>query len=519
MAGRNPYVSQYLYEGNFIFLRETSILHLSHPLLILLSGLLSLTPWQYFVVDIIISGYFIAAACFTTLLYVRLREKYKIPISNELIIIISLSATFSVWSLILGSSAGMYIWNQATLALIFIGLIHSDWKYGIAWVGCAVANAFLASHGGELVFTLFFATLFVIAYSLVERSFRPIIIWVGGGILTGFLILPFLSPVLSGLLESRRAGALDIEQVVTLNFPFPSSLLSYFIGTFCAFLGQQYYQNCAVNPLQLLAFPSCFGAWLIFKCRMPWKNIQPVAWCFIGFAAFALLVVDRPIWLQEYFFQHIPLIRSLRWPYKEFMFFIFFMHLWMIMVPPRGTTSQIGLLLAVGLGFWLFPLIAGGAPSQSLRKEDRAAITSGASDRYWLELKKKLPEDVLIIPALGPNIGHGFWSLPQSALGTYLYGALFRVKTPFYYSPTRVMYVRVEGGTFNGFGLLLAPPFLPDDVKDFPDWMKRDKKIRVLRAVNAIPFRVELLNPSEGIAEDITPIWEKALRDSHAFAP
>src|ERR1043165_1634677 len=51
-AGKNPYTSQYLYEGKFYLLHEISILHYAHPLMILLAVCFVYTPLIFAVVDI-----------------------------------------------------------------------------------------------------------------------------------------------------------------------------------------------------------------------------------------------------------------------------------------------------------------------------------------------------------------------------------------------------------------------------------------------------------------------------------
>ncbi|PTX92189.1 hypothetical protein DB346_24935 [Verrucomicrobia bacterium LW23] len=507
-AGRNPFVSQYLYEGNFVVTKELPVLYQANPVALLVSVLLVHTPFLYAIMDVVTTIYFIIAAMCTALLYVRLKQKYNLAVTNGLIVYITLSANFSIYSLVIASSCSVYVNNQSGLALILIGVIHDNVRRGFLWTAAGFAWMFMAGYPGTLIFTLVLMPFFLIPYCYYERRFTPLLSFFAGGILSLLIVSPYMYWVGLGFAETKRVAALSTEEVIALSFPFPSSLVAFLIGLGDCLLFQLHYQWAGLAPEYSMALPSSFAGVLLFCCWRPVKQIPAAAWCCLPVLALTFLLTDRPLWFQENVIRYIPLLNAMRWPLKELIFLIVFGHLFIVLTLPVVAPKKLLTLIVIGVAFWCLPLVTSGPPSISFRENDLKALTTGQADRYWAELKKKLPKDVIVVPAC-MDIGNDFWSLPQSSIANYFFGAQFGVVTPYYYSPLRQTYQRPEGGTFSGFGHH-AP--LPPRVEDFPDWMKKDERIRVLRAISLKPFHVELLNPSQGTTEDVTPLWNEAAR-------
>ncbi len=83
-----------------------------------------------------------------------------------------------------------------------------------------------------------------------------------------------------------------------------------------------------------LALGSCAAAWCLLPAlasRARWRGTEVVA---LLMAIFGAVMVIRPMIITEIMAQ-LPLLRSLRWPFREFIQFQFFFHLFLLVRPPR----------------------------------------------------------------------------------------------------------------------------------------------------------------------------------------
>jgi hypothetical protein len=136
-------------------------------------------------------------------------------------------------------------------------------------------------------------------------------------------------------------------------------------------------------------------------------------------------LIARPDWLQQ-IMSHLPLVRSLRWPFREIADLLFFIHLLALLnlgsLRDRKTLSP----LIVGVALFAI-LFLGAPPTFNPMRIDRSLILSGRTAAYWNQMCKRLGEHPRIIVAAHPQLTFGpqMALAPFSLMGAYNYGAMF----------------------------------------------------------------------------------------------
>ncbi len=134
----------------------------------------------------------------------------------------------------------------------------------------------------------------------------------------------------------------------------------------------------------------------------------------------------------------LPLFKSMRWPFREFVQFQFFLHLFLVVRPP-GLNANARIASAVfGTFVYVVPLVTFPfAPTFNSMTWDRELLFSGGTERYWAQVRPMLkPTDrVAVLIPLDVYMQDRFEE-PYSLLGTYNYAALGGFVNAWGYSPT-----------------------------------------------------------------------------------
>ena len=161
-----------------------------------------------------------------------------------------------------------------------------------------------------------------------------------------------------------------------------------------------------------------------------WSTLEV---CLLGPLLVSVVCFVRPLWLANVF-AHLPLLHSLRWPFREIAVLNFFTHA-LFLLAFRLPTGNHARRLAFGAGaigatIYLLVFLCV-APTLWLFGPDRQLIMSGEADRYWNALKASGG------PGAGTSrfvIGASWQALlprrayvPFSLIGGFNYAALFRV--------------------------------------------------------------------------------------------
>ncbi len=150
--------------------------------------------------------------------------------------------------------------------------------------------------------------------------------------------------------------------------------------------------------------------------------------------AIVTLLVWRPLWLAE-ILSVLPVFRSTRWPFREIVVLLFFVHVLFIFnyrPLPRHWNWTVWFLA-------LIPLVAlglAGAPSMGPIELSRRLIISGAADAYWREMRPALDARATLVCADLPLVSSSPESMPFPLLPSHNFAALFGVVNVSGFSPS-----------------------------------------------------------------------------------
>jgi hypothetical protein len=211
---------------------------------------------------------------------------------------------------------------------------------------------------------------------------------------------------------------------------------------------------------------------------------------------FAALLVIRPAWLGE-IMAHVPVLRSMRWPFREILQLMFFLHLFLILRPLGGPPPFQRITIFLGIFLFVCPLFFLPAPSFNPMDADRQLLFSGASFRYWEKVKGLLKPGAVIVPVMNPSLGpEARYRTPYSLIGAYDYADLFKITVAAGYTltvPRDQLYLGIKSDLNNG---IYAPDQEAEIARERPN-------VRFVTLESVQPLRITLSSPDGPI--DLTP--------------
>jgi hypothetical protein len=428
--GRSPFYNPYLF-GGFNLLTDTGHFTLWSPLALPFS-FLARTPYYFWLPDIVgtLSLTVIAGAfCWSAL---QLRQTLALPISMPLIVGLSLSYAFTPYNFIVGASWIGFLNVQAAYPLVLAGAFERNGRRALAIQCAALLYAMFGGHMHLFTVLLIFGSLIVLLAAWVRRNGAPIFIWAGAGLLTLLFILPLLWPGIVCFNQTTRSAGFQVAEASRNNVPGGSLVASFLLGPMAQQLlvkgiridlSDRFY-NLAI-AFSLVNLP--LAGLLAWKRR--WTALET------GLLALGLVVavgVARPPWLAE-ITARLPVLRSLRWPFREIAVLQFFTHvLFLVSFGPLVARAPRLTALAGALGgAAIFALVfLSAAPTFALFEPDRRLITSGEADRYWDQLRARhggagFPR--FIVQAEPRLLWPARADVPFAVLGAFNYASLFRV--------------------------------------------------------------------------------------------
>jgi hypothetical protein len=196
---------------------------------------------------------------------------------------------------------------------------------------------------------------------------------------------------------------------------------------------------------------------------------------------------------------HLPLLKSMRWPFREILQLQFFLHLFLVLRPPGGSPVFRRVFTLAGIFVFLFPLPFLPAPTFHPMSLDRELLFSGRSDRYWAAVKSQLGPDDVIVPVADPEmIRRNPFDVPFSLLGAYNFPILFKVGSATGYSvtaPRDQLYVSVVPAV--NIGLFSAGQ---------EEAISRERpNVKFITLESVHPLRITL-SSRDGPTVDLTPL-------------
>jgi hypothetical protein len=186
-----------------------------------------------------------------------------------------------------------------------------------------------------------------------------------------------------------------------------------------------------------LAFGASAAAWCILPAlvsRAKWRGLEIVT---MSMMIFGMLLIIRPVFVSEIML-HLPLFRSMRWPFREFVQFEFFLHLFLLIRPPGLTLGGRRLFAVWSVAMLLVPMaLFRLPPTLNAMTWDRELILTGGYASYWDKVRPLLkPTDRIAVLIPLDLYEDDRFEEPYSLLGTFDYAVLDGVVNAWGYSPT-----------------------------------------------------------------------------------
>jgi hypothetical protein len=435
----------------------------------------------------------LATAGFTALAD-HLRRELALKVGDGWLMFYTLSFTYSVYALTTGASWLNFAVNQSALPWLALGILQKTWRHALGLIVLFSVHEILGGHLEPTVSNSIFLTVFAGAVSLYRRSPLPLTAWTIGTAIAGIVLLPVEWPMLTGFFASARAGGVSVADMQSNYIPiglFPTSL---FVGMALWIVHPPMNHHTTYT----LALTSCAAAWCVIPAlagRARWRSFDLVAAFMV---LFALLMVCRPVWIAE-MMSHLPVLKSMRWPFRELMQFLFFFHIFLLVRPPGYSASVRRIIAILSTCVLVIPLYCYFIPpSFNAMTNNRQVVLSGEFDRYWDKVRSLLkPGDRIAV-----LIPYRFYvdqseEKPFELLGTYNYAILDRVINVSGYSltvPQDQLYLR----TLPDF-----PSGAFDDTQK-PDLLREKPDLKFITLVSLHPLKITL--SSRDVPDiDLTP--------------
>ena len=429
--GRSPFYDPYLF-GGFDLRDDLGIFSLLSPWALLFS-FLAKTPYYFLLPDVVGTGSLVTAAAAFCWSALRLRRQFALPIRPAMIVALSLSYAFTPFNFLVGASWIGFLSAPAAFPLILAGACEPDWRKAVAIQATGVAYALCGGHMHPFMMMGLFSTGFVVLLCAAQRRWQPLAVWAAAGALPLLLSLPLLWPAMTSFQHTDRASVgVNIHAATMFNVPAAQLAASFCLGPA---------SNVFLSGITIDAADPVYGLAIAFTLvnvpllallcvKRRWNALEA---CLLVPILVSAVCIVRPVWLANVF-AHLPLLHSLRWPFREIAVLNFFTHALFLLAfrPPAGNLARRLAFGAGAMGMTIYPLMfLCDAPTLWLFGPDRQLIMSGEADRYWNALKA----------SGGPGVGNtrfvvgAPWQallprrryVPFSVIGGFNYAALFRV--------------------------------------------------------------------------------------------
>lgn len=428
--GESIFRHHHIFGGDFDMRDDPAFLSLWNPLTLLCS-LLTLTRWKFWAVDVVVSVCLLAGGGAMARLLMQLRSLKYLRLSNILVAFLSTSYACSGYSLVVCASWGNFAANLSALPMFLIGVLHPRVVAGTTWVIFATLLGLLAGHVDPLCYSILFVSLFVAVVAWKQRSFKPLAILTAGIVIAILIASPLLWRAWCGFQTNPRADGLKGDLGVSI--PIQTLLAGYFMGWGAHWVASSVRVTFFQHPWATFLFSFSFSGSLVLVAFRNRKTQSLFSHLPLVLALFAVLLVARPLFLSH-LIAHVPVFKSLSTPFRQLMFFHFYMVLWLAFNIGRVPMRDGAKLMSCGLFLFFFSLFRVGHPALS-DYGDRTFILTGQAGRFYEELRRDMPKDSVLATVGEPS--SWFFKYPVCLAGGNDFPALYGVTMAGGYSPTK----------------------------------------------------------------------------------
>ncbi len=497
LHGQSPFYSEHLFGGHYDLLRDAGFFNW-HPLY-LLTSLLAGTPLHVLIIDVDAFALFMLATAGFVCLADHLRREEGVRLSDGWLTFFTLSFVYSLIALATSASWLTFACNQSALPWLALGILQRTWWRGLGLITLFSVHQLLGGHFEPTISTSLVFSLLALGVSVVRGSTRPLLCWLGGNFFAGLLVLPLLLPALQGFAASQRAGGLPLDDMQAYNIAaadFPTSL---FAGMALWLL------HPGLPPAHgtyILALGSSAAIWCLVPA-LAGRNWRRLDLLVLGLIVTVAFLVCRPTWVTRVM-SHLPLLRSMRWPFRELLQLQFFVHLFLLLRPP-GYSPLTRWRIALGsTALYVVPLFLYQLPPTfNSMNWDRRLILSGKAEVYWDRVRPLLqPGDRVAVLISRKLYDHERFEVPYSLLGTYSYACIDGIIGTSGYSstpPRDQLYTKIAYYPFGAY----IPEQRAALLKEHPD-------LKFITLESLQPLKITL-SSGTGTSVDLTPFVPREL--------
>jgi len=501
-AGHTPFVSEFLFGGGYNYLRDFSATQW-HPFF-LVSTLLADTPARFWMIDVMALLFLLVAAAGIAVLAHSLREELSLKIPDGYLVFYCLSYVFSAYVLTVGPSWVNFLANLGALPWLTLGILDRKTLRGTLLVLLFTVHEILAGYAPLTLSGGLCLTLFALGVARWRRSIQPLFCWGAGNLIALLLLSPLLLSILDGFAHTVRMLGYSLADSTLYSIPAPTFFFSFFIGNWTEPV--TIWQGD--RALQTLEFPclssilACAAAWCLIPALFVPGRWRPLDKICAVLAGVLVVTIIRPEWLATAIY-HLPFFRSMRWPFREGVIFLFFVHLFLILRFPERMPRWQPAITLFSLAIFLLPLPFIRVPTFNPLFLDRQLLFSGQAERFWAAVKPQLgaTDDVATV------IDWPYWQahakdIPYTLLDTANYPAFFQVRCISAYDPTAPtdqLPLKTSPGYWFG-------AFRPDQVNQI---LAERPDLRLLRIENVAPLKITM-STGAGPEIDLTPYLQAA---------
>ncbi len=501
LNGQSPFQSAYLFGGNYDLQRDSTFFAW-HPIY-LTASLLAGTPFYYTIIDVCAFVLLMLnVAGFVSLAW-YLRKLSETSWSDGWLMFFTLSFNFSVMALATGASWLYYMANNGALPWLALGLLQKDRRLGFGLIALFSVHQILGGHPLASISNGLFLSLFAVGMSVLRKSWSPLLVWAAGNLVALLITLPLLLPMFHGFAETQRSmgvTAVEMEdgriETGLLGVSVMAGMAMWML--FPGFHPTEWtYRN---------ALCSCAAAWLIFPAllsRAKWSGLQKVIF---GLLILSAVMIIRPHWVSELMVR-LPVIRSMRWPFRELVQFLFFFHFLLLLRPSffrpfaqRLLATGSAVAMVVPMVLYAFP------PTFNAMPLGRQMIFSGEFEQYWAQVRSLLKPSDRVAVLIPFDLYENAPERPGGVIGTFNYAMLARFTNASGYShtaPVSQLYTKTI-------------PRFPDgsyDIEQKADLLAERPELKFITLESMRPLRVTL-SSGNGPTIDLTPYIPARFREA-----
>jgi hypothetical protein len=425
-SGEWPLFNRSLYGGSWNIISDPAVTVFLSPWLILFSRAATMGNYGLAIVDIVSSLNITITALSFCVLAMSLRKTFLLVIPDWFVVVLSLSYTFTPFSLLIHSSWLGFLNVQASFCIMILAITVEKGRTGILLNVCAMAWATFGGHPHGLLVGSALAGVAAAVVSWSTRSWEPLRRLLLAGLIFSIVVIAVLAPSIAEFSSSPRAtgvadkvGRIPIWQLL-ISFIFgPLSIALIPDGIKMHGPTDSMY-NLAVafslmNPLIVLSILK------VLHQRTPLHFIQ-AAMAVIAILSFVL--VSRPDWVSAVI-RSIPLYRSLQWPFRETWVPVAAFHVWLLF--GYGTLRRVEVASGISIGVFLTVWLRVGSPAPSLYPLtfDRELIFSGRAKAYWTDILAGQARPLHVVSVPPKLLATRRSGIPWPLLAGYNYPSMF----------------------------------------------------------------------------------------------